>query len=99
MNIKEHFSEHATLWIMTGALSALGFLVWLGAMTYLDTRHIQRVEWYSDKIDAIDSEINDLKLYNQFGNPTLAPAREQIILQKESRKESLERRLSKMDKD
>lgn len=98
--IPSFISQHVTTWM----LGVLGTLALSGALAYMDLRHVQRIEHKEavhmgletrllDKIDRADGDILRLKLYNNLGSTTNAPAREQIILETEKNKRRFEREL------
>jgi hypothetical protein len=91
--VTEHFTEHLFAWMTTAILG----LASLGALAYMDTRHIQRAEHKAqmlqqkvvrveDQIDEIDLDINEKDFYNQFGSAGNKDARLRIIAEQKTRK-------------
>lgn len=81
-------------WCVAGVLS----LAALGALAYMDIRHVQREEFRQalhihqqdrllDKIEDADAESSRLKLYNRLGSPANKLARDQVIEDTDKRKE------------
>ena len=50
-----------------------------------------------DKLDEADAEIERLELYNRLGSSTNQPARDQVIVQTENRKQKWERELKLLE--
>lgn len=92
--LTEHFSEHAFAWATTAVLG----LAALGAMAYMDLRHVQREEFLEsqnqiqiqrieEQIEAIDSDISRLEFYNRYGSEANKQAREHVISEESKRKQ------------
>jgi hypothetical protein len=101
--IPKFIREYVALWI----LGVVGTAVWFGGMAYLDTRHVQRNEFMQfiyvssevrllDKIEDADATITRNQLFNQLGSQTNRPARDQVILQTEARKDKWKRDLTSL---
>ena len=91
--VTNHFSEHAFAWATTGILG----LAALGAMAYMDLRHVQREEFLDtqqqiqiqrieEQIEAIDSDISRLEFYNTYGSEANKQARQHVIREESKRK-------------
>ena len=89
MKIPDHLLNHAIEYIFAGAMVLIG----LGALSYMDNRHLGRAESIEDQIWEVDQEITRLELYNEFGSESNIPARNQIIKQLENEKSRLEHKL------
>jgi len=104
MHLPDFITKHLTIWF----LGVVGALVWGGAMAYMDTRHVQRAEFMQsiyagqevrllDKIDEADAEIERLELYNRLGSQNNQPARNQVIIQTNNRKDKWLRELELLE--
>ena len=91
--VTEHFSEHLFAWMTTAILG----LASLGALAYMDTRHIQRAEHkvelkqmkvirVEDQIDVYDMDYDRLDFYNKYGGQTNTEARKHTMEQLKTRK-------------
>ena len=103
MHLPAFITEHLTLWF----LGVVGALVWAGAMAYMDTRHVQRAEFMQsiyhtsevrllDKIEGATAEVERLELYNRLGSQSNQPARDQVIIQTNNRKDKWEGELQRL---
>lgn len=101
--IPKIISDYIVLWI----LGIVGSALWVAGIGYLDTRHVQRGEFMQfmyntsevrllDKIDDATAEVQRLELYNRLGSQTNQPARDQVILQTNDRKEKWQRQLNSL---
>lgn len=93
MQIHEHFTSHALEYLLAGFFALAG----IGALAYMDLRHITRVDWIQSEISEQEQEIQRLELYNQFGTEGNKPARIQIIRELENKKSELERDLKELE--
>lgn len=102
-----HLPDFITKYIAIWALGVVGAMVWGGAMAYMDTRHVQRTEFMHsifhtnevrllDKIDDATAEVERLELYNRLGSQSNQPARDQVIIQTNNRKEKWEGELERL---
>ena len=102
-----HLPEFITNYLSIWLLGVIGALVWGGAMAYMDTRHVQRAEFMQsiyatsevrllDKIDDATAEVERLELYNRLGSQSNQPARDQVIIQTNNRKEKWEGELQRL---
>lgn len=102
-----HVPDFITKYIAIWLLGGVGSLVWAGAMAYMDTRHVQRTEFMHsiyhtnevrllDKIDDATAEVERLELYNRLGSQSNQPARDQVIIQTNNRKDRWEGELQRL---
>ena len=92
MSFKQHISDKAVEYLGGAVLALAG----LGALAYMDLRHITRVDWVQEQISDQELFIQQQSLYNKFGSQELTPARDQLILNATNRKSALERELEEL---
>jgi hypothetical protein len=88
LKISQHLTENLSWYVLLAVLGLAG----AGALAYMDVRHITQLNWIDAQIENVDAEIEELELWNAFGSENNKPARDQIILRKQNKKERLERR-------
>lgn len=88
MKIPDHVLKYGMEYLVVAILGLAG----LGALAYMDNRHVRqidldaanhkaKVDWYDEKIEALDDDTNRLNIYNQAGSKLNVPARKLIIEQ------------------
>lgn len=96
MKIPQHIIDHGFEYLLSG----LAVVSYIAFMAVMDARHlmrseaeaderVQQIEWYDEKIEDIDDDTNRMRLYNQLGSKTNAPARNQIIIQNNAKRARL----------